>query len=1687
MSSRKATKHGFRRVIESFLTGFNRPHSSDIPTRGPAFLRKPRLEPLEDRRMLSLTLFVNDDSVGGDGLSWETAYADLQTAFEQAATLNTDADTTNDVDAIWVADGTYYPSAELEEGDPRSASFSLVDGVGLYGGFAGTEATLEERAADPAEHETILSGDIGVAGDDADNAYTVVYCGEGVTAEIDGVTVTGGRADGSDTLHRERGLGGGIFNAGDLTLRRSMIAQNEASGGGGISNSASLAVIDCVLGENGATYGGGVYSRPGVLSVMGSTLANNWGRFDGGAIYARTGELSIGNCTIWDNASDDGGGIYQEEGSLHVFNSTVWGNLASRGGGIYSDKGDLLLSNCTIAHNGALKGGGVYHYTFWGDVSIVINNTILAANCSTCGNDFNNSGRGYVYSNHSLFGSLSNSDSIVHGENGTLIGTLDNPIDPLLSDWSLLDEGSWGYYLLLDSPALNAGDNDLAVDFLQQAIDTDLYGNQRIQDGTVDMGSREGASSGTPAQTYVVTSLLDVVESGDGMLTFAEALQAAQRNEAAGDAPAGSFSEQDIIEFASGLNGTVTLNGEEITIHGDLQLRGPGAGQLQFAAMEQSRVFRIQPGVSAALSGLSINGGNVTSDKGTGLASLGGGLLNCGLLTVSDCVVSDSTASGGGGGIANFSALTMTGSAILANTADTKGGGIHNLDELALTNCTICGNKITDQNDYGGGLYSSTESPVRIDNTIIAGNCRAGSDAADVRFWHPYDSISGSNNLIGNGGVQNVFADGIDGNLVGTAENPIDPLLSHYTILDNGLWGFRLLPDSPAINAGSNTLAVDAAGQPIMLDINGDNRIRDGVVDIGCIEGASEPAPGQVYTVTSLADAIDPADGELTFIEAFEAAGRNVAVGDAAAGSFAEEDVIRFADGLTGTVSLAGRTWEVPGDLRIEGPESGHIALDGGGQGRVFDIALGARFFAEGVTITGGGLINCGEAIFVDTLFTDNEADYGGAIENFGTLTIRDSRFVENTAAYDGGAVWNAGFMEVSHANFVQNTASRCGGAIANRARAEIRTSAIESNIAYDNGGGVYNQYGDLSVIETRIEQNSADDGGGIFVSSGHLSITSSVISANEATYGAGGIQNAGTTRILNSLISSNSASMKAGGIENTRLLTLINVTVTANRTESGSGGLRSSGSYSTLTLQGSIIAGNATPDPEGRSDISFSETQSFAISNSIIGDGTGQNALVDCQDGNRVGTAENSIDARFFRVPSPGPDDVWGNEDDDPGDLRLASDSPARDAGDKSLLPPDEFDLDGDGDTTEPLPIDLAGDPRVDNGRLDAGAYEYQSGNLIPLPVDETYFTDEDTPLIVDGIELPTVLENDADPEDAPLTAVWVSDPAHGVLELNADGTFTYEPDADWHGGDWFTYMAYDGTGYSEPATVFVIVRSVNDRPVLDPVGDFVLDEETTLSFSVDATDLRDPIPNPVVLSISGLPEGAVFDPEAGEFSWTPTEAQDGVHTMTVIATDGNDPDVFSSETITVTVNEVNRPPYFEIEGSGAIDWGTPWTMRVQVLDPDLPSNPISVEVEGLPEGASYDPLTGILSWTATLEDSGEYVLSFRADDNGTPNYTIAQDVSLAVRKGPMLHVDADAEPGGNGLDVGHGVPGYPSRPGRRYGNQCGLDCGERYRSGLDRRGDLPPHGRIGARTTPNGRLLARRRHHALRRIRRE
>ena len=157
--------------------------------------------------------------------------------------------------------------------------------------------------------------------------------------------------------------------------------------------------------------------------------------------------------------------------------------------------------------------------------------------------------------------------------------------------------------------------------------------------------------------------------------------------------------------------GTIILGGTELVIDKNLTITGPGASSLTISGNLLSRVFLINSGITANISGLTIQNGR----DGYG----GGGIFNYGTLTLTNSTLSSNSAYDYGGGIYNeYGTLTLTNSTVSDNTS-TYGGGIFNKGGmLTLTNSTVSGNSAS---YYGGGIYNGGGT-VTLTNSTVSGN-----------------------------------------------------------------------------------------------------------------------------------------------------------------------------------------------------------------------------------------------------------------------------------------------------------------------------------------------------------------------------------------------------------------------------------------------------------------------------------------------------------------------------------------------------------------------------------------------------------------------------------------------------------------------------------------------------------------------------------------------------------------------------------------------------------------------------------------------------------------------------------------------------------------------------------------------------------------------------------------------------
>jgi hypothetical protein len=331
------------------------------------------------------------------------------------------------------------------------------------------------------------------------------------------------------------------------------------------------------------------------------------------------------------------------------------------------------------------------------------------------------------------------------------------------------------------------------------------------------------------------------------------------------------------IQFAPALRGaTITLTSGLLPINkpsGTLTIAGPGADALTISGGGHGQVFTVTPASKVSISGMTITGG---------IGLKGGGILNNGTLTVSDCTITgNAAASGGGGGIANglFGTMTIVASTISGNVSNLSdgagisnahtmtiirstisgntahvgnGGGIANTGTLTIGDSTVSGNRALSRS--GGGIFNTSAltmsddtvsnntadisggglanqafpgGTIALDNTIVAGNVSVqDARTADVIDNADFDGsrLVGRNNLIGSGDLGT-----LSHTLVG-----VDPRLGPLQENGGPTWTQALLAGSPAINAGDNSLVPAGA----MTDQRGGNdaRIAQGHVDIGAFE-----------------------------------------------------------------------------------------------------------------------------------------------------------------------------------------------------------------------------------------------------------------------------------------------------------------------------------------------------------------------------------------------------------------------------------------------------------------------------------------------------------------------------------------------------------------------------------------------------------------------------------------------------------------------------------------------------------------------------------------------------------------------------------------------------------------------------------------------------------------------------------
>jgi len=805
----------------------------------------------------------------GNGSSWSNALGELADALRAAKT-------STGIQQIWVANGIYKPLYHASDlsgpsTTEKNNAFVMVNNVQLYGGFNGTETAIDQRpifnALGGRAEGTVLSGDFNgddtfntagrVSGGNTENAYHVVISSGNVgSAVLDGFTITGGYAYGSNN---------DVITVNGRTI-------SKASGAGIYHETSSPKLNN--------------------LNIIGNAASSiDYMRAAGAGIYCFTSSPIISNVNISSNKAGSGGGLHIHGGGIpQLMNVMITNNQISNphpGGAIYCSMASAVLVNVTISDNTGTHA--VYSY----DSPLAINNSIIKNGIRA------EVGALPTYKNSLIEGSGGSAAwNTAYGTNGG--NNID--VDPLF-----VNPSGGNYRLQATSPAINGASNTLYTNAGGNlATDKDLAGNSRLNNTNMDIGAFEYLS--TPAitptngiiyvnQNVTVTSNKTGDSWANALPQLADALVAASTNTAiqqiwvANGVYKPLYSPEDGINFgkADGRNNAFRLvsnvkiyggfTGTETSINDrNPQQRSVLSGDIDNNDITVDNLSTVINGDNtyhvtiasgalgtAVLDGFIITGGdangpsNITvgvviwRDSGAGLysantsskfnnvtlfgnkARYGGGVYywnSAPRLSLFNLIYNTATAEGGGMYASGGSTPKTLSGLIIKNTAPIGGGMLCLNASPTFVNATITDNYAS---SYGGAMYtwSQSSSSPKFYNCIISGNKKTTNNLPS----NIERDINNSTPIVQNSLVQGsggstawIAATGIDGG------NNIDANPVFTDIANND---YTLQNNSPAINAGNNLLYTNEGGNLLSdTDLAGNPRLREANIDLGAFETA---------------------------------------------------------------------------------------------------------------------------------------------------------------------------------------------------------------------------------------------------------------------------------------------------------------------------------------------------------------------------------------------------------------------------------------------------------------------------------------------------------------------------------------------------------------------------------------------------------------------------------------------------------------------------------------------------------------------------------------------------------------------------------------------------------------------------------------------------------------------------------
>ncbi|MEM9301164.1 MAG: choice-of-anchor Q domain-containing protein [Pseudomonadota bacterium] len=1069
----------------------------------------------------------------------------------------------------------------------------------------------------------------------------IIHNAAGSDLSLFGVTVSGGAATGNEATEG----GGGIYNAGDLTISDSTISENSATGdagsGGGILNIQGTVTITGgeLSGNTASRAGGGIETYLGVISLDNVSLENNATGStpgNGGGLHVTgAGDVTIEDSDIAGNtAAAEGGGLWNGGGTMMILDGTqITGNTASGdsadqgGGGVFNNGGTLLIDSVTISGNtadGAAGSGG----------GILSDGGSLAVTGGTItGNTANRAGGGIEITDVNFPGASGTLTDVTVSENltGTAPGNGGGLHLTGMANVEVTGGGFTGNTAGAEGGGLWNGSGLMTID------GTTISGNTASGDSADQGGGgifNNGGSLEVSSATIQSNTADGFAGSGGGILVDGGTL------DITGGTIAGNFSNRagggiEVTDANFGTGGATLVNvlvtenetGAAPGNGGGLHLTGMASADVTDGTFSGNTAGAEGGGLWNSAGLMSINGtqisGNIAS--GAGADQGGGGIFNNGgTVTISGATIADNVADGfagsGGGVLGDGGLVTITDTTISGNTAQRAGGGIEatsaNFDAalVALAGVTINNNTTGPVPGNGGGLHLTGVADATVSGGLFSGNSAAAEGGG---LWNSSGTMTIDGAVISSNGASGDEADQGGGGIFNNGGTLMILGTEEPTFIGGNFANGELGSGGGILSDGGSVTIMNSR-----IDLNASHRAGGGIE----IDATGEGGASLLIEDTAIIR-------NLTGPQGFDTPGNGGGVHvtgpgivDIVGGNVANNSAAAEGGGLwngSGPMTISGL--DISGNTASgdESSEGGGGIFNAGGTVLIDDVTV-QNNFANGSSGSGGGILNdAGVLRISDTTIGGNDAQRaGGGIETlYGSAYLDSVTVTGNTtgpAPGNGGGlhITGEGIVEVTGGQFLNNTASEEGGGLWNSPPGQMTITdvTISGNTAngtaeHQGGGGIFN-LGVATVEGSIIDGNVAtgdgpgEGGGGIF-NDGDLTIRNSDFTGNEANTGAGnggGILNtdAGIVRLTGGMISSNTAARAGGGIENIGTLQVVDLSAMGNFAGINGGMLHISDSGQ-ATFSGSTITMNGAANEGG--GLWVSERGSLSLTDTTVDD----------------------------------------------------------------------------------------------------------------------------------------------------------------------------------------------------------------------------------------------------------------------------------------------------------------------------------------------------------------------------------------------------------------------------------------------------------------------------------------------------